>query len=331
MTRPAVLGAGSWGTALALVLARRGLDVRLWTHNPELGREMAATRANNCYLPDFALPASITVTGNLADCVAHADTVIFATPSHAVRETAIRARKFLDSEIPLISASKGIEEHSLQRMSQVLSEVCDGHEVVALSGPSFAREVAQELPTALVAASADPVLAQSVQILFSGPRFRVYASSDVCGVEIGGAVKNVIAIAAGVCHGLNLGSNAVAALITRGLAEMSRLAVSLGARAETLSGLAGLGDLALTCNGGLSRNREVGIQLALGRTVESITTGMKTIAEGIRTTNSVVELGRKYAVSLPISEQMHAVLHGRRAPVDAIQSLMERSLRASEF
>ena len=280
MTRPAVLGAGSWGTALALVLARRGFEVRLWAHNPELSRQIAATRTNQSYLPDFDIPASVIVSSDLSECVGDADTVIFATPSYAVRATARQARPFLNPESCLLTAAKGIEEASLLRISQVLREACGGYRIGVISGPSFAREVAQELPTAIVAASADADLAQSVQILFSGPRFRVYASTDVCGVEMGGAVKNVIAIAAGVCHGLNLGGNAVAALITRGLAEMSRLAVSLGAKPETLAGLAGLGDLVLTCNGQLSRNREVGIQLALGKTVASITNGMKTVAEG---------------------------------------------------
>ena len=233
----------------------------------------------------------------------------------------------LASDACLVSASKGIEQYSLQTITQVLHHCCGTDRLVVLSGPSFAVEVARELPTAVVAASALPQLASGVQGLFSGSRFRVYTSYDVAGVEFGGAMKNVIAIAAGVCHGMQLGQNAIAALVTRGLAEMSRLAVVLGAQAQTLAGLAGLGDLMLTCNGDLSRNRQVGIQLASGKTVEAITAGMKTVAEGLLTTNSIVALGRRENVSLPIAEQMHSTLHGGCSPQDAIRFLMERSLK----
>ncbi len=327
LVRPTVLGAGSWGTALALVLARRGLPVRLWVHRPELAESIQRTRLNEAYLPGFLLPGSVHVTSDLAEASHQADVLVFAVPSHAVRATASLLRPFLPPEVSFVSASKGIECKSLQTMSQVLEEVCGSSHLAVLSGPSFALEVARQLPTALVAASRSLKLAQAVQQLFSGPHFRVYVSEDVCGVELGGAVKNVIAIAAGVCHGLELGQNAVAALITRGLAEMSRLAVALGAQPQTLSGLAGLGDLVLTCNGQLSRNRQVGIELASGRTVADITSGMQMVAEGIRTAESVVALGRREKVSLPISEQMHAVLLGRREPTEAIRLLLERSPR----
>jgi len=286
---------------------------------------MAHTRFNETYLPGFPIPDSVQIGTDLPRALEKADAVIFAVPSHTLREIALGACPYLEPDACLISATKGIEEGSLSRMSEVLSEVCGPRKFVALSGPSFAREVAEERPTALVAASGDLGLAQEVQQLFSGARFRVYASTDVTGVELGGAVKNVIAIAAGVCHGLQLGHNAAAALITRGLAEMSRLGVALHADPMTLAGLAGLGDLVLTCTGDLSRNRNVGIQLAQGQSLAQITQSMKTVAEGIRSTNSVVKLGRRESVSLPISEQMYAVLHAGCSPMEAMGRLMERS------
>lgn len=327
MNRPSVVGAGSWGTAIALVLARRGLSVRLWVHNADLAERMLKTRLNDAYLPGFPLCESIEICTNLHNCVQGADAVTFAVPSHALRQVAGSARGGLSRDAVLISATKGLEEATLLRMSQVLRESCGSEKIVVLSGPSFAREVAQEQPTAIVAACADLGLALAVQNLFSAARFRVYASQDVMGVELGGAVKNVIAIAAGVCHGLHLGQNAIAALITRGLAEMCRLAAAMGAQPQTLAGLAGLGDLVLTCTGELSRNRQVGIHLAQGQTLQQILQGMKTVAEGIKTTGSVVELGRRKQVDLPISEQMYSVLHGRRSAPDAIGILMERSPR----
>ncbi len=327
MKRPAVVGAGSWGTALALVLARQGLPVRLWVHDTEHARLMVEDRVNHSYLPGFPLPKTIEIHSDVHSCVAHADSVTFAVPSHTFREVLACAASGLSPEATLISASKGLEEHTLLRMSAVIEQVLGSDKIVVLSGPSFAREVASGQPTALVAASAELDLAEQVQSLYSDSRFRVYASSDVIGAELGGAVKNVIAIAAGVCHGLQLGDNAVAALITRGLAEMSRLAAALGAQPQTLGGLTGLGDLVLTCTGELSRNRQVGIQLAQGRTLEQITRGMKSVAEGVRTTDAVVQLGTRHHVALPISEQMHAVLYGHRSPREAIGFLMERSLR----
>ena len=327
MTRPTVLGAGSWGTALALVLARRNLPVKLWVHNPDFAAKLNEFRSNERYLPGFSLPPSVAISSNLADCVNGCDALIVAIPSHAVRNLGERLRPVLPPDSCIISASKGIEENTLQTMSEVLEETCAADNLVVISGPSFAHEVARELPTAIVAASIRLNLAEGVQRLFSGPRFRLYASNDVRGVELGGAMKNIIAIAAGVCSGLELGHNAIAALITRGLAEMTRLAISLGAQPQTLAGLAGLGDLVLTCNGELSRNRQVGIQLASGKNVNEITAEMKSVAEGIRTTNSIVALGHRQNVNLPISVAMQAVLEGRQIPSDAIRILMDRSLR----
>jgi len=307
------------------VLARRGLTVQLWVHDAALAARMARTRFNETYLPGFPIPDSVQIGADLHRVLEKTDAVVFTVPSHTLRGIAGYARPYLEPGACLISATKGIEEGSLSRMSEVLSEVCGPRKFVALSGPSFAREVAEERPTALVAASCDLGLAQEVQQLFSGARFRVYASTDVIGVELGGAVKNVIAIAAGVCHGLQLGNNAVAALITRGLAEMSRLGVALRADPMTLAGLAGLGDLVLTCTGDLSRNRTVGIQLAQGQSLAQITQGTRTVAEGVKSTNSVVKLGRQESVSLPISEQMYAVLHAECSPMEAMGRLMERS------
>ena len=327
LIRPTVLGGGSWGTALALVLARQGNPVRLWVRNMSLAHELRRSRINTTYLPGVPLPASVEIDTELRGSVADADSLIFAVPSQAMRSTAAASLPFLPPGSVLVSAAKGFEVKTLQRMSQVLVEVCSAFPVAALSGPSFAREVADNHPTAVVAASDNLAVAHAVQRLFGGSNFRVYANSDLCGVEFGGAVKNVIAIAAGVCQGLQLGANPVAALVTRGLAEMTRLAQAHGANAQTLSGLAGLGDLVLTCTGNLSRNRQVGVQLAQGRTIAEITAGLRTVAEGILTTHSVVELGHRAMVSLPIAEQMAALLTGRSKPAEAIRTLMDRSLK----
>ena len=325
MVRPAVLGAGSWGTALAILLAKRGLPVNLWVHDPVLAERLAKTRVNDVYLPGYALCKNIKVCTTMHNCLQQVDSVIFAVPSHALRSVAVLAHLELPVEINLVSATKGLEENTLLRMSKVLHEIFPGAPVSVVSGPSFAAEVAAGQPTAVVAASADLAAAHQVQQMLTGANFRVYVSQDVAGVELGGAMKNVIAIAAGVCCGLQLGQNAVAALITRGLAEMSRLAVALGGQTQTLAGLAGFGDLVLTCTGERSRNRAIGVQLAHGRSLAEITRDMRTVAEGIRSTGSIVKLGLREKVSLPISEQMHAVLHGERSPEQAIRLLMERS------
>ncbi|MDQ6676923.1 MAG: NAD(P)-dependent glycerol-3-phosphate dehydrogenase [Acidobacteriota bacterium] len=327
MTRPAVLGGGSWGTALALVLARRGLPVRLWIHNAELARRVVETRVNDTYLPGFELPENILIGSEPASSLETADVVVTAVPSHVLRSVLAKARQYISPGAPFVSATKGLEEGTLFRMSEVIGQVTGRRDIAVLSGPSFAREVAAEQPTAVVTAAHDPALAQAVQRLFSGSRFRVYTSADPIGVEIGGAMKNVVALGAGICHGLGLGQNALAALVTRGLAEITRLALALGGQPRTLAGLAGLGDLVLTCTGNLSRNRNVGIQLAEGKRLDDITGAMRMVAEGVKTTHSVVQLGKRHNVVLPIAEQMHAVLHSERSPAEAIRRLMERSLR----
>lgn len=325
----AILGAGSWGTALAVHLAGIGHDVQLWARDDALVVEMNTRRANAVYLPYVHLPDTVLVTNELARALQHADLVVCAIPSHGCRTVIRRAAPDLGTRTVIVSATKGLETDSLQRMSEVIAEEAGpSHPVVVLSGPSFAREVAQRLPTAVLAASSDARAAELVQAEFRAPYFRLYGSDDVVGVEMGGAFKNVIAIAAGVAEGLGLGHNALAALITRGLAELTRLACALGARRETLAGLSGLGDLVLTCNGHLSRNRHVGIELARGRELGEILAGMKMIAEGVRTTSAALALGARYGIELPIATQMGEVLAGRSDVRTALETLMLRRQRA---
>jgi len=329
MGRVAILGAGSWGTALAVHLGRVEHDVRLWARDGALVDEMAARRANAVYLPDVALPPSVAVTASLEEALRDRDLVVSAIPSHGCRAVMRAAAAHAAPRATIVSATKGLEGETHLRMSEVIAqEMGAARPVVVLSGPSFAREVANELPTAVLAASSDAGATDLVQREFRGPYFRLYGSPDVIGVEIGGALKNVIAIAAGVVEGLGLGQNALAALITRGLAEVTRLACAAGGRRETLSGLSGLGDLVLTCTGSLSRNRHVGIELAHGRELAEILASMKMVAEGVRTTGAALALGRKYGVELPIATQMAEVLAGRTDVRSAVDALMLRRQRA---
>jgi glycerol-3-phosphate dehydrogenase (NAD(P)+) len=329
MRTVAVLGAGSWGTALAVHLGRVGHDVRLWGRDRALVDEMAARRANAVYLPDVQFPDSVSVTHTLADALRNADLVVSAIPSHGCRLVMRGAAPSLAAHAVIVSATKGLEAGTLLRMSEVIvQEAGAAHPVVVLSGPSFAIEVARQLPTAILAASQDTAAIELVQHEFRGPYFRLYGSDDVIGVEIGAAMKNIIAIAAGVVEGLGLGHNALAALITRGLAELTRLACAAGGHRETLSGLSGLGDLVLTCTGNLSRNRHVGLELARGRSVPEILAGMKMVAEGVLTTGAALALGERYGVELPITAQMAEVLDGRTDVRTAIDALMLRRQRA---
>jgi glycerol-3-phosphate dehydrogenase (NAD(P)+) len=324
----AVLGAGSWGTALAMHLAQIGRDAALWGRDGRLLDEMIARRANPTYLPDFTFPDGVRPTASLADALAGARHVVVAVPSHGLRAVVRAAAPHLPEGAILISATKGLEVDTLDRMSDVLTEETGGrHPVVVLSGPSFAAEVARQLPTALVAASADADALRSVQAELRGPAFRLYASDDVVGVELGGALKNIIAIAAGVVESLDLGHNALSALITRGLAEISRLACAMGARRESLAGLSGLGDLVLTCTGTLSRNRHLGIELGHGRPLDAILAGMRMVAEGVHTTTAALALGARHDVELPIAAQMAEVLGGRKSPRAAVGDLMLRPQR----
>jgi glycerol-3-phosphate dehydrogenase (NAD(P)+) len=325
MKELAVLGGGSWGTALSVILAPRFDRVRLWTRRPELAASMASERENREYLPGVAIPDNVSLHSSATEAVRGANLLLCVLPSHAVRE--VFAEAVRDQDLPVVTATKGLEAGSLLRMSEVIRQASGTRRVGALSGPSFASEAAVGRPTAVVVASEERELAERVQALFSGATFRVYTSDDPIGVELGGAYKNVVAIGAGVCHGLGLGHNAIAALITRGLAEMTRLAIKIGGKQSTLAGLAGLGDLVLTCTGNLSRNRAVGEQLAHGRRIGDVTASMHMVAEGVRTTHSIVELGRLHGVELPIAAQMDAMLNAGRPPREAIRMLMERSLK----
>jgi glycerol-3-phosphate dehydrogenase (NAD(P)+) len=324
----AVLGAGSWGTALAVHLGLIGHDVRLWARDASLADEMNSRRANAVYLPDITLPRNVSVTSSIESVLRGTDVVVAAMPSHGCRAVMRSAAPHLAPRAVIVSAMKGLESDTLLRMSEVImQEAGADHPVVVLSGPSFAVEVSQRLPTAVLAASPNAPATELVQAEFRSPYFRLYGSDDVIGVEIGGALKNVIAIAAGVVEGLGLGHNALAALVTRGLAELTRLACAAGGRRETLAGLSGLGDLVLTCTGQLSRNRHVGVELARGRPLAEILAGMKMIAEGVRTTGAALALGERYHVELPIATQMAEVMAGRTDVRSAIEALMLRRQR----
>ena len=329
-TSAAIIGAGSWGTALAIVLAPRFERIRLWAHETDLVERMFSTRINDVFLPGFSLPLNVDPTADLSYALESAGIVVGVMPSRFARPLYREMLPHLGIEMRFVSATKGLEQGTLLRMSEVARAVIGQKfepRVAVLSGPTFAREVARGEPTAVVIASPDRELAESIQREFSGPTFRLYANDDPVGVELGAALKNIIAIGAGICDGLGLGSNSMAALITRGLAEITRLAIALGGRPKTLAGLAGLGDLVLTCNGALSRNRTVGIELAKGRTLTDIVGSMTMIAEGVETTAAACDLARKCGVDMPITLQMDAILRGRTSPRAAIRELMERALK----
>jgi glycerol-3-phosphate dehydrogenase (NAD(P)+) len=326
----AVIGAGGWGTALAITMARHGKDVRLWAYESYLVETMLAARENPLYLPAIPLPDSVQISHSLCDVLAGARIVILAVPSHVYRQVFTDMLPLLNREMLFVSAAKGIENDTLMRLSEVLADVAGRRfnpQIAVISGPTFAPEVARGEPTALVVASADPELRVLLQHELSGARFRLYTNADVIGVEIAGAVKNIIAIAAGVIDGLGLGSNATAALVTRGLVEITRLVLACGGQRETVSGLAGLGDLVLTSYGSLSRNRRLGIALGQGRRIDEILSSMRMVAEGVRTTRSTVALARKHNIDMPIAEKMYAVLYEGQTPQDAIHDLMERKLK----
>lgn len=325
----AVIGAGAWGTGLSLILARRHHDVLLWAREPEVVRSIGEKRENQPFLPGHKLPKQIIASHDFGEVLKGAEMIVLVTPSEHCRATLRAILPLLVSGVPIASATKGIENNSLMRMTEVISDELKKHgraaELAAISGPSFAQEVARGDPTAISVASNNSELACLVQREFSGPTFRIYTSDDLTGVELGGALKNIIAIAAGICDGLGLGHNTIAALITRGLAEITRLAVACGARRETLAGLSGMGDLVLTCTGGLSRNRSVGVELGRGRKLPEIVAGMHgMVAEGVLTTSAALGLARAHQIEMPITEQMHAILHEEKSPQDAIRDLMSR-------
>ena len=330
MSRIAIVGSGSWGTALALSLARRGdHSIALWSHSAGVAETIRKQRENVAYLPGFPIPPQVTPTTDLAAAVVGADIVISAIPSQHVREIYQTMAPFLQPRQLLVSATKGIEDQTFLRMTQVIEQVLDSHRSLppcgVLSGPSFAQEVATGAPTAITIACAESRLANQLQEELSAPGLRLYTNDDVIGVEMGGALKNVIAIAAGIASGLGLGHNSAAAIITRGIAEITRLAVACGARRETLAGLSGLGDLVLTCTGPLSRNRSVGVELGRGHRLPAILEELHgKVAEGVRTTSAALGLARAHEVEMPITEQMSAILEHGKAPQDAIRELMAR-------
>jgi glycerol-3-phosphate dehydrogenase (NAD(P)+) len=334
MSRIAVIGAGAWGTALAIVLGRKKThEVQLWANETEVTEIISHTRMNERFLPGFILPESITATSDLNAALDGAQIVVSVMPSQHCRALFQRMSPSLLPEMLFVSCTKGIEEGTLLRMTEVIADVLRSPRftprVGALSGPSFAKEVARGDPTAVAVASIDSAVASEIQQAFNDSRFRVYTNDDVIGVELGGALKNVIAIAAGVCDGLGLGHNSVAALITRGLAEMARLVVACGGRLDTMAGLAGLGDLVLTCTGDLSRNRSVGVELGKGRKLANIIGDMRgAVAEGVLTTKSAVGLALKKGVETPIIEQMFAILENGKSPQLAIEELMARAARS---
>ena len=326
----AVIGAGGWGIALTKVLADKGKQLTLWCHGAENYRDLRDNRESRAYLPGIILSSKVELTQSLAEAVAGRELIVCAVPSHAARAVMAGTAAHVAPEANILPGTKGMEEESLKSMGEVLTEVFGakrrGH-FAFLSGPTFASEVARGLPAAITVAAEIETVAMDVQETLSTQNLRVYTSKDVVGVQMGGVIKNIIAIAAGISDGLGLGYNARAALITRGLAEMTRLAVRMGADPMTLAGLPGLGDLILTCTGDLSRNRKVGIEIAQGMSIQEITQRTKTVAEGIRNTRSVFSFAQRLGIEMPIVEQMHQVLYGQKKPYEAVRDLMQRSLK----
>jgi len=326
----AVVGAGGWGTALAIHLGRLGRTVRLWARDPMLARDIATTGENARYLPGIAIPEQVEATSSADRALEAAATVLVAVPSHLLEDVVAPMAQLVPPQAVVVSATKGLEPRRRQRISELLGALLPGRVVAVLSGPSFAREVAAGLPAALVVASADAVVARRLQHELAAPAFRLYTNRDVLGVELAGALKNVMAIATGLCDGIGLGENARAALITRGLAEMTRLGVALGAQPATFSGLAGLGDLVLTCTGSLSRNRALGREVARGRSLADVEAATRTVAEGVRTTATALSLAREVAVPMPICEEVGQVLFQARPVAEALGALLGRDPRAEE-
>jgi len=336
MSRITVLGSGAWGTAMALSLcARGGHEVTLWSHRADHAAALDWERENRRYLPGFAFPPELRIAGDDTNAVANAEILLCVVPSEFLRATTTRLAPFMHEDQVLVSATKGIEDHSFLRMSEVIQSCLDEARMVlpvgVMSGPSFAQEVAAGMPTAVTIAFGDPAVAATIQAEFSSSTLRLYTNEDVVGVEMGGALKNVIAIAAGVVAGLGLGSNSAAALITRGIAEMTRLAEAAGGRRETIRGLSGVGDLVLTCTGSLSRNRKVGYELGRGRQLTSVLAGLDgKVAEGVHTTRAAMGLAHQLDVEMPITEQMELILDHGKNPHEALRDLMLRPGRDEE-
>lgn len=327
----AVIGAGGWGTALALLLSRKGYRVRLWVHEPELVDIIEKTQQNAYFLPGYDLPDMIVPSNSLQDVIENRDFIVLVTPSQTVRNVLLQALPYIQPNAMIVGASKGIENDSLLRMSQVVEEVVSKYIPITyavLSGPTFAKGLASGLPTTAVVAGKNPNKTKYAQTIFNHSSFRIYVNSDVIGVELGGSIKNVIAIAAGIVAGLELGSNTRAALITRGLWEITRLGVALGAEPITFQGLSGMGDLVLTCDGTDSRNFQVGYRIGRGETLDEIQKSTRTVAEGVKTTLSVRELANRHEVEMPITEQVYQTLYHGKPPRQAVMDLMTRSLKS---
>ena len=329
MSYIAIIGAGSWGTTLACLLHEKGYDVSLWAREKEVADEITNQHANSLYFPGVCLPAGLMATGSIAEAVTNARYILNVVPTQFIRSVFTEAVKYIGSDTVMISASKGIEQGTLLTVSEILQEITQ-KQVAALSGPSFAKEVIKKLPTAVTLASPNMDTALLLQELFTTNYFRVYSHADIIGVELGGALKNVVAIASGICDGLDLGHSARAALITRGLVEISRLGKAMGADPMTFSGLSGLGDLVLTCTGPLSRNYTVGIKLGKGMKLRDILASTRSVAEGVATSLSAFELAQKKHVEMPIVEEVYRVLHKDEDPETAVRNLMNRALK-SEF
>lgn len=330
MTKISVIGAGSWGSALTELASRCGHEVMLWAHDPRVAEAIASTRSNPVYLPAAQFSPLVKVTNSLAEAAKFSDTVLMVTPSHHYREVLHEMSPLFSGPVRVLSATKGIENESLQRMSEVTADVL-GRQLAAfatLGGPTFALEISRGDPSAAVIASHDEQFAAELQEKLSHRSFRCYRTIDVVGVEIAGSLKNVIAIAAGVIEGIGLGSNTMAALVTRGLTEIRRLGVALGASPDTFAGLAGMGDLVLTCTGALSRNRRVGVRLGQGKHLEEVLAETRLVAEGVRTCKSATELAQKLGIDMPITFEMYRLLYESETPRNAIQRLMTRALRS---
>jgi glycerol-3-phosphate dehydrogenase (NAD(P)+) len=325
-----VIGAGSFGTAMSVVAARNNNDVVLWAHDPKVADAIRETHTNPLYLPSIEVPPNVRPTSDLGEAAAFGDVIFMIVPSHHYRNVLAQIRESLQNPVTVISGTKGIENQTLERMSEITTSVL-GERLAAfsvLSGPTFAVESAKGFPTAAVIASRDVATAQRMQQVLSSPTFRMYHSEDVVGVELAGSLKNVIAIAAGVLEGLGLGYNTTAALITRGLHEITRLGIALGGRLETFAGLAGMGDLVLTCTGALSRNRSLGVALGRGKNLQDILSDTREVAEGVKTSKSAKELAERHGIEMPITTEMYRVLYEGESPRDALQRLMTRSLKA---
>ncbi len=331
MKNIAIIGAGSWGTALALVAARTGHTVKLWAHSREVVEALRGQRENTIYLPGFILPENIEPLADLGAALHAAELVVTVVPSHVCREVYAQLAPHAQPRMIFANAAKGLETATQMRMEEVVRAVLPAPRYVMLSGPSFAQEVARDEPCAIVAAAREKAAAAAVQAVFSSPRFRVYTNDDVTGVEVGGALKNVMAIATGAVNGLGLGYNSAAALVTRGLAEMTRLAVTMGGKPETLAGLAGLGDLVLTCFGELSRNRRVGLELGRGRSLHDILSEMHEVAEGVKTAQAAYALAQRLNVEMPITTGVYQMLYEGKTPRELVTELMERPLKAERI